>query len=57
MVLFIEMSCCFIGLWISVEAKGQAEVFCDLQGTGQNASSVQAPKGQLAKLYVPVWIL
>lgn len=45
-VPFSEMSYCFIGLWISVEAKGRGQKFSELQEEGQSTSSVQVLKGQ-----------
>lgn len=49
-VPFSEMSYCFIGLWISVEAKGRGQKFSELQEEGQSTSSVQVLKGQCTKL-------
>lgn len=47
---FPEMSYCFIGLWIGVEAKGRGQEFCELQEEGQSTSWVQVLKGQRTKL-------
>lgn len=52
-VPFSEMSYCFIGLWISVEAKGRGQKFSELQEEGQSTSSVQVLKGQCTKLSRP----